>query len=128
MVVDADAGFWVARGRAGWSLRLRLHSGLRQQGARFARAGFLYGLKPVPFKGCGEKGLRVWVGLRDSGSFGCAQDDRWFGWAEMGGGGRARRAIPTHRKVRDGWGTRRVRLRLQSSQGQADVWLHLFPL
>jgi hypothetical protein len=61
----------------------------------------------VPLRGFrGEKGLRVWVGLRGSGSFGCAQDDRWFGWVEMGGGGRARRAMPTHRKVRDGWGTR----------------------
>jgi hypothetical protein len=46
------------------------------------------------------------VRLRDSGSFGCAQDDRGFGWVEMGGGGSARRAIPTHRKERDEWGTR----------------------
>jgi hypothetical protein len=28
------------------------------------------------------------------------QDDRGFGWVEMGGGGRTRCAIPTHRKER----------------------------
>ena len=42
-------------------------------------------------------------GWRVSGSFGFAQDDKRFGWVEMGGGGRARRAIPTHRKERDEW-------------------------
>jgi hypothetical protein len=63
-------------------------------------------LTPVLFKAWWEKGLRVWMRLRDSGSFGFAQDDRGFGWVEMGGGGRARRAIPTHREGRDEWGTR----------------------
>jgi hypothetical protein len=29
-----------------------------------------------------------------------------LGGMEMGGGGSARRAIPTHRKERDEWGTR----------------------
>jgi hypothetical protein len=43
LIVDAVEGFWVARRRAIQSLRLRLRSGLRQQGARFARAGFCTG-------------------------------------------------------------------------------------
>jgi len=43
----------------------------------------------------GEKGLEGLGGWRASGSFGFAQDDRGLGGVEMGGGGRARRAMPT---------------------------------
>jgi hypothetical protein len=39
------------RRRAIWSLRLRLHSGLRQQGRRLRRCVFMARLKPCPFEG-----------------------------------------------------------------------------
>jgi hypothetical protein len=47
---------WVVRRRAIWSLRLRLHSGLRQSGARFARVDLMARLKPCPFEGSVRKG------------------------------------------------------------------------
>lgn len=38
----------LAGRKAGWSLRLRLRSGLRQSRARFARGGLLYVPETVP--------------------------------------------------------------------------------
>ena len=77
--------------KASWSFRLRMHSGLRQSGSHLPRGLFMEWrpkAKALGYSwaasGVGEKGFSVWAGLRDSGSFGCAQDDRGLGgwrWA-----------------------------------------------
>jgi hypothetical protein len=75
---------------------------LRPAAARYALcAGWVYGpAEGVPFRSYSDPGDLRWRGLVGGG--------RGCGWMEIGGGVRARRAMPTHRKVRDGWGARRV--------------------
>ena len=88
----------MAGGKAIWSLRLRLHSGLttlvskeRSPGARFfgravrALRGlvFMYGLKPVPFKAWWWGRVEVWWGR---GMWGPSAALRMTG---VGGGGGA---------------------------------------
>jgi hypothetical protein len=53
------------RRKAIWSLRLRLHSGLRQQGWRLRHGFFMARLKPCPFEGsAGMTRIGAWWGER----------------------------------------------------------------
>ena len=85
-------------------------------------AVWIWGWKPGELWGC------VGWAAGPSAALRFAQDDRGLGWVEMGGGGsRVPARIPTHRIVRDEWGTRLLNLEHAPSPSPAPGTRHPAP-